>query len=59
MLGSYITTEDALNSHLIPEELWKKGEFEKAIALVGVRSLIFDKGKSSVGDDLQNIHGID
>jgi hypothetical protein len=57
LIGSYITTEEALST-ASPNELWEKGEFEKAIALVAVQSLVVRKGGSIIGKDINNIHGM-
>lgn len=55
--GTYITTSDALNISIDPEQLWNNGECERAISLMAVRALIIERGKPFVGPDIANIHG--
>ena len=55
--GAYVTTSDALNNDVDPEDLWSKGEFEKALALMTTRSLIFQRGDALIGSDKNEIHG--
>ncbi len=55
--GVFISTKDALNSSIDPEDLWNLGEFEKSIALVTLRSHIFGKCKDIIGKDLDHIYG--
>ncbi len=57
--GAYVSTVDALNSTISADELWKEGKFERAIALMAVRALVFDRGLGAVGKDSTAIHGED
>ena len=56
-VGAYVTTEDALNNLLSAENLWEDKQYEKALALIAVRSLIVEKGQVFIGKDFDNIHG--
>ena len=56
--GVYIPTCDALDSILLPEDLWEL-EPERAIALVTVREILFRRGEGIIGDDMKRIAGID
>jgi hypothetical protein len=55
--GAYITTADALDQKLSAEELWENNEFERALALVATRTLIFERAGGLVGTDKNVIHG--
>jgi hypothetical protein len=54
--GVYVPTSDALDSLLLPDDLWWS-EPERAIALVTVREMIFKRGGALIGDDLKKIAG--
>jgi hypothetical protein len=54
--GVYVPTSDALDSLLLPEDLWWS-EPERAIALVTVREMIFKRGGALIGDDVKKIAG--
>jgi hypothetical protein len=55
--GAYVTTSDALDPTISSQELWEKEEFERALALVATRKLIFERGGSLVGKDTSVVHG--
>lgn len=55
--GAYVTTEDALNCSIVPEDLWVSGQKERALSLISVRELLFEKGSGIVGKDKEAIHG--
>lgn len=54
--GVYVPTSDALDSLLLPEDLWGS-EPERAIALITVREMIFKRGGALIGDDVKRIAG--
>lgn len=56
--GNYILTTDVCNSSITSESLWSNNEYEKAIALHAVRRLLLDRGSSTVGNDIDMIHGM-
>jgi hypothetical protein len=43
--------------NLTAEELWKNNEFERAVALIATRKLIFERAGGLVGTDKNVIHG--
>jgi hypothetical protein len=61
ILGAYITTEEVLKASVLEdcEKLWTEGNFEKAIALRAVKSLIVDRGSCLLGRDIFDgiVHG--
>lgn len=54
--GVYVPMSDALDSLLLPEDLWGS-EPERAIALVTVREIILKRGGALIGDDVKRIAG--
>jgi len=53
-----VLTTDALDSSSITSEcLWANNEYERAIALHAVRRLLMDRASSTVGPDMDMIHG--
>lgn len=54
--GVYIPTSDALDSLLLPEDLWEL-EPERAIALVTVREMFLKRGEGLIGDDVKRVAG--
>lgn len=57
LAGAYITTEDALNSSITAEDIWTGKDYERAISLVAVRSLFYERAKGLIGSDVESIHG--
>ena len=54
--GVFIPTSDALDSLLLPEDLWEL-EPERAIALVTVREMFLKRGEVLIGDDVKRVAG--
>lgn len=55
--GVYITTNEALDAALDPEELWTTDP-QRAIAITTVRALIYDRAKPHLAEViLEKIHG--
>jgi hypothetical protein len=42
---------------LSTEDLWKEGSLERAISLVAVRKLLFERADGLIGPDRAKIHG--
>ena len=55
--GIYIQTTDAQDVSLNPEELWEKGDHQRALALVVTRAFIFERGVPLLQKDIERIHG--
>eukprot|EP00981_Chlorochromonas_danica_P005468 scaffold1105_cov184-Ochromonas_danica.AAC.3 len=56
--GVYIPTTMALDTTIDAEVLWQREEEkEKALALVAVRHLFFDRAAALIGPDVNSIHG--
>lgn len=53
----YILTKDALDISLCHDQIWNEGNYELALGLVSVRSLIINKGSNLIGKDMSSIHG--
>ena len=52
-----MTTADALDMSVSEEEIWSNNDFEKAISLIAVRSLLFQRAGGLIGPDRDFIHG--
>lgn len=57
LIGTYITTADALDLTISEEEIWANNDFERAISLIAVRSLFFDRAGGLIGSDKDLMHG--
>jgi hypothetical protein len=55
--GVYILTSEALDSGLDAEGLWQQGQEQKALSLVATRALVFERGRSTLEQDIERIHG--
>lgn len=49
---------DALNSDESVESLWESGQHQQAIALQAVRSLLLERGRAHLDQDLPKLHGM-
>jgi len=55
--GVYIQTTDALDPALSAEELWAAKDYQRALALVTTRALVFERAHGALKDDIEAIHG--
>lgn len=55
--GTYVTTRDAMDLTLCADDIWNSGDCERAISLITVRTLLFERGLTVLGKDVDNIHG--
>jgi hypothetical protein len=57
-IGVYVTMADALNENITPEILWTENKLQQAIALIAVRKLLLERGRSLIEKDISLLHGI-